>query len=349
MLNSTGVLRSALLIFISIFLIYPATAQQRVYISTACNWGASSTPSSVTAYPATERARQVVDRILSHTHHEQNFVVRTADVKNAMATRSPAGRRLILYNSAFMRNLVQNTGTPWSATGVLAHEVGHHLGKHLMSNRTLSAEVEADHFAGFVLQKMGASRAQVRSFGRGMGDNEGALGYSPHPRDSKRTQAALEGFDMAKAGLSSPLRHDLEEAYTEGNAKQKRLRSRRNITFQILNLKIAKAKRSGARWDTGVPGARGLLPDPYTVVYVNGRQICSSVSAKNNLEPMSGLTCSFAADGNTQLTLWVMDDDSSFSEDDVISSWTGTVNQLLQQNQKISQGSLKEMIFSVDW
>lgn len=239
MLNSAGVLRSALLIFISVFLIYPATAQQRVYISTACNWGASSTPSSVTAYSSTERARQVVDRILSHTHHEQNFVVKTTSVPNALAVRSRTGKRFILYNPALMRDFVQNTGTPWSATGVLAHEVGHHLGKHLMSNRALSAEVEADRFAGFILQKMGASRAQVRSFGRGMGDKLGGLARSSHPGDSKRTQAVLEEFDMAKTGLSSPLRHDLEEAYTEGNAKQKRLRSRRNITFQILNLKIA--------------------------------------------------------------------------------------------------------------
>jgi len=153
---------------------------------------------------------------------------------------------------------------------------------------------------------------------------------------------------MARAGLSSPLRHDLEEAYTEADGKQKRLRSRRAITLQILNLKIAKAKASGERWDTGFSGTRGPLPDPYTVVYANGRRICSGVSVKNNFEPMSGLTCSFVANGNTQVTLWVMDDDSSLSEDDVISSWTGTVNQLLQQDQKISGRGLKEMIFSVD-
>lgn len=349
MLNSTGTLRSALLVFISIFLIYPATAQQRVHISTACNWGASSTPTSVTAYPATERARKVVERILSHTHHEQNFVVRAADVGNAMATFSTAKRRLILYNSAFMRDLVQNTGTYWSAIGVLAHEVGHHLGGHLTSNRVLSGEVEADRFAGFILQKMGASRTQVRSFGSGMGDNDGALGNSSHPGDARRNRAVIEGFDMAKAGLSSPLRHDLEEAYTEAGGKQKRLRSRRTITLQILNLKIAKTNASGARWDSGVPDTRGPLPDPYTVVYANGRRICSSTSAKNNYEPMSGLTCSFVADGSTQVTLWVMDDDSPLSEDDMISSWSGTVNQLLQQNQKISRGGLREMIFSVDW
>lgn len=349
MRSITTLVCSASLVLISFFLVHPAIAQQRIYIDTACNWGASSTPSSVGAYPATERARQVIARVMSHTHHEQNFVVKAADVANAMATTSSTGRRLILYNSFFMRELVQNTGTTWSATGILAHEVGHHLGGHLQDNRALSAEIEADRFAGFILQKMGAFRSQVRSFGSEMGDNLGGLSSSSHPRDARRTQAVLEGFDMAEAGLSSPLRHDLEEAYTGGGGKQKRLRSKRTITFQILNLKVAKAAANGERWDPGLPGSRGPLPDPYSVVYVNGRRVCSGTSAKNNFEPMSGLTCSFVAKGSTRITLWVMDDDSPLSEDNMISSWTGTVNQLLQQDQAISRGSLKEMIFSVDW
>lgn len=340
---------SAALVLISFFPVHSAVAQQRIYIDTACNWGASSTPSSVTAYPATERAPQVVARIMSHTHHEQNFVVKAADVNNAMATTSSTGRRLILYNSSFMRETVQNTGTTWSATGILAHEVGHHLGGHLQDNRALSAEIEADRFAGFMLQKMGAFRSQVRAFGSEMGNNLGALSPSSHPRDSRRTQAVLSGFDMARAGISSPLRHDLEQVYTGGDRKQKRLQSRRTITLQILNLKIAKATSNGERWDPGLSGTRGPLPDPYSVVYVNRRRVCSGTSAKNNFEPMSGLTCSFVAKGSTRITLWVMDDDSPLSEDDMISSWSGTVNQLLQQNQRISRGSLKEMVFSVDW
>lgn len=62
------------------------------------------------------------------------------------------------YNSYFMRSLRKDLGY-WGETAVIAHELGHHLLGHTLvsmdSNPTM--ELEADYFAGKLMQKVGSS------------------------------------------------------------------------------------------------------------------------------------------------------------------------------------------------
>lgn len=343
-----SVLRSGALTLLLFCLAEPTLAQQQVYVASACNYGSRSSPSSITAYPAPERARQVVSRILSHTHHEKNFSIRAGNVPNAAAILTASGRRLLVYNSTFMRNQVRETGTRWAVVGILAHEVGHHLGKHNLSNRTISAELEADRFSGYILKKLGASAKEAYRYISETGDDLGGLGPASHPGRRQRLEAVARGGVMAGEG-KSPLRHDLERQ-AQKNTDRRRLNGQKRVTLGVTNLKLARAKRNGQRWDAGLPGTRGPYPDPYVEIFKGRRRVCISGVEKNNFEPHVSLSCTFSAQGSTIIGIRVWDWDGTLGGGhDPVGVWTGTINELLQQGSQISFRSVNGLTFSINW
>jgi hypothetical protein len=85
----------------------------------------------------------------------------SADTKTTAASVE-GGRKTIEYNAKFISELAQLAQTNWAVVLVLAHEVAHLLGGHASPTLRSPAELrrlelEADHSAGFLLARLGAS------------------------------------------------------------------------------------------------------------------------------------------------------------------------------------------------
>lgn len=105
------------------------------------------------------------------------------------------GQRRIVYD-ADLFSWVE--GSPnWRETGIMAHEVGHHLGGHTFAdNATQHAqELEADRFAGFVLAKLGATLSQATRWAEDLSEG----GSESHPPRRQRLIAISDGWRHGKS------------------------------------------------------------------------------------------------------------------------------------------------------
>ena len=91
------------------------------------------------------------------------------------------------------------------AYGSVAHEIGHHLNKHSLSDQILEIEErDADFFMGFILYKANFSEGEIRDFLKKM-PKKGGSSF-----DEKRFNTVLEGFKKSESvvvfkGLSDPV------------------------------------------------------------------------------------------------------------------------------------------------
>jgi hypothetical protein len=108
-------------------------------------------------------ASDITAKIISVIGLKPNFEVKAAKVPNAAAVVYQ-GKRYVLYNPTFINALVKTAGNEWAAVSVLAHEIGHHLNGHTLTNHGSRPpeELEADEFSGFVLRRMGASLSEAQ-------------------------------------------------------------------------------------------------------------------------------------------------------------------------------------------
>src|SRR5205823_4509479 len=113
---------------------------------------------SIRLFPATSEAKKAIQQILDVVGLRPNFEINAANVDNAAAIIYN-GRRYILYNTKFMTDINTAAHTNWAGISILAHEIGHHLNGHTLSDQGSrpDLELEADEFSGFVLRKMGAT------------------------------------------------------------------------------------------------------------------------------------------------------------------------------------------------
>jgi Caspase domain len=158
----------------------------------------------VTSTEGSADARAVVQRIVSAIGIPMtNFEVRASpDVYNAEATTENGGRdRLILYNPTWMAGLRSSIATNWSDWVVLAHEVGHHVAFHMDPTfPNHEAELQADYFAGFILNKLGAPLAEVQlAMAMVSTDEETAT----HPAKAKRVAEVRKGWEAAARNVGA--------------------------------------------------------------------------------------------------------------------------------------------------
>jgi len=170
----------------------------------------------VRSYEPSADARDMVGRVMSQIGLPMNLDVRAApDVPNAEAlVETVDGRevRVILYNPDWMDKLRSTLGTDWSSVSILAHEIGHHLAGHLDPRYpNHAAELEADKFSGFILNKLGATVEQAQ-LAMAMISPEKAS--ETHPGRALRvaevrrgwTEAASGGAaNVIKASMSAPM------------------------------------------------------------------------------------------------------------------------------------------------
>ncbi len=172
-------------------------AQTVLHLKNGCNFNGAETPKEMYGDDPSKEAVQIVSRITAAIGLEQNFVIKAANVANALAS-TEGGQRYILYNTTFLENFKRDAQTSWAAYCVLAHEVGHHLNNHDFTETDLKKrkllELAADRFAGNVLQKMGATLAEAQA-----GINTFSLDETKtHPPKSARLEAIAVGWKQSQ-------------------------------------------------------------------------------------------------------------------------------------------------------
>jgi hypothetical protein len=166
--------------------------------------GGATAARTATSTEGSADARAVVQRIVGVIGIPMTqFEVRASpDVANAEATTENGGKnRLILYNPAWMDGLRSSIATNWSDWLVLAHEVGHHVAFHMdPSFPNHEAELQADYFAGFILEKLGAPLSEVQ-LGMAMVSTDAET--ATHPSKVKRVAEVRKGWEAAARNVGA--------------------------------------------------------------------------------------------------------------------------------------------------
>ncbi|GAB2531265.1 M48 family metalloprotease [Rufibacter soli] len=144
-------------------------------------------------------ARDIIAEIIDVVGLKARFEVRAANVPNAAAVIMN-GQRYILYNENFVNSLNNAVRTDWAGVSILAHEIGHHLNGHTLSQTGSNHrdELEADEFSGFVLRKMGASLSEAQVAIGVLADEEDTY---THPGKSARLAAISKGWRRAESQI----------------------------------------------------------------------------------------------------------------------------------------------------
>lgn len=149
------------------------------------------------AFTSNRHAERVVERILQPVGLSRNFVVvECPNTENCFATVVD-GQRYIIYDGQFMKQIENLTNTDWSATSIVAHEIGHHLQGHTIDGlgSRPEKELEADKFSGFVLHQLGASLDESLIAIRTLSSEEST---HSHPGRQIRVDAIKRGWDDAE-------------------------------------------------------------------------------------------------------------------------------------------------------
>lgn len=97
--------------------------------------------------------------------------------------------------------------TPWTSVFLVAHEIGHHASSHghRSDDREFRHELEADFFAGFAMNKLGASLDDTIRYNAG---SRGATATHPASRASR--EAATRGWQQAERIKQRQLRQSMQ-------------------------------------------------------------------------------------------------------------------------------------------
>ncbi len=111
--------------------------------------------------------------------------------------------RYMLFDRLFLQRF-EKTTNKWFVAGVVAHELGHHLNGHTLSGygSRPDKELEADAFAGFILQKLGATREEAKAMFSFLNETQGP---PTHPKRAQRYLAIERGWNEAskKSGYAN--------------------------------------------------------------------------------------------------------------------------------------------------
>jgi hypothetical protein len=173
-------------------------AQKPLKVSNSCNYYGTETEQDYYQFEPNSEARQIVNELLASSGlSASSFVLKESNCSNALAT-TVNGVRFILYNPDFLRKFKQDAATKWAAYGALAHEIGHHLNGHDLSETDPSVrrqyELEADKFAGNLLFHLHATVDEAQA-GIKTIPLEGQT--NTHPSKSARLVATTNGWTAA--------------------------------------------------------------------------------------------------------------------------------------------------------
>ena len=169
---------------------------RRIELGHYCTFdGTAIETDAIYGFQSDDAALEALDRVVRATGLEPNFHILAGNVPNAAAVIQ-GDARLIVYNQRWMGQLRDATRSDWSGLGVLAHEVGHHLQNHTLEGggSRPERELEADHYAGFTLQKMGATLDETVQLTQIFPEE----GSSTHPGRRAREAAFTNGWTSSR-------------------------------------------------------------------------------------------------------------------------------------------------------
>lgn len=114
-----------------------------------CGYNYTPNKEAVTLYKPRLREINQINSILKFSGLSSNFKIYSANIDNAVAI-IVNGKRYILYDPNLLAHTDQNSGSYWSSMSILAHEIGHHLAGHTITNKGSNPpdELEADKYSG---------------------------------------------------------------------------------------------------------------------------------------------------------------------------------------------------------
>lgn len=175
-------------------------------ISFACNFFDKNTqyvpvPAAAVSDAAAEKwMAEMVDKITNVVGLKNRFrLVSLKKYNNCSAVcfnNNIGQERFIQFDRDFLEAFQKKTNNKWFVVGVLAHELGHHFNGHSLDGigSRPDKEIEADEFAGFILQKLGASFEESRGIFSFLNETDGP---PTHPVRYKRYAAVGKGWDRA--------------------------------------------------------------------------------------------------------------------------------------------------------
>jgi predicted Zn-dependent protease len=154
----------------------------------------------------------LLDRIVTIGEVSQKYTIcATPNIENAYATiHWDEKKRIIAYDPVFLDRWAKESGDyHWGTVTVLAHEVGHHVSKHILKYtskptgfQSRQDELEADRFAGQVLAHLGASLNNAQALMKTMNANIDDSTHT-HPSGEKRVAAIKKGWIEACEKIGS--------------------------------------------------------------------------------------------------------------------------------------------------
>lgn len=184
-----------------------------------CGYNYTPEENSLTLYYPRLRELDQINSILKFSGLASNFKVYGANINNAVATIID-NKRYILYDPNLLSYTDQRSGDYWSSMSILAHEIGHHLSGHTITNKGSNPqdELEADKYSGFVLYKLGATLHQATAAMQSLGSEHSS---TTHPAKTERLVAITEGWNEANqtrynSAIPPPLNDNIEsfDVYT---------------------------------------------------------------------------------------------------------------------------------------
>lgn len=178
--------------------IIPTDNQTEGYLDsvvTQCSYNTGQQVISTKLYPPSKREQEEISRIVAYSGLPISFKIFSADINNAMAL-VVQNQRLIVFDKNLLKNTDKTSQSYWSSMSILAHEIGHHLSGHTLSNDKppQEAELEADRFAGFLLYKLGASKDESIAALNLLASINGS---KTHPSKTIRVQSTQDGWTEA--------------------------------------------------------------------------------------------------------------------------------------------------------
>jgi len=228
----------------------------------------SLTAISQQGFTSVSEAAEIAREIVKASGRQTNFTIKEGAVSNAMAVIMN-NKRFVLYNPGFINSISKATGTKWSAVSVLAHEIGHHLYSRIVNGRTvsLSTELEADEFSGYILRKLGATLEESQAAMKVLASDRATR---THPARYTRLSYIEKGWESTESeeetfATVAAIVNDGDESnqYEGSTAKAEVISTRRpaNVSYVFADLSF----------DTD-PGIRYFVTDKYNVVKIkNGR------------------------------------------------------------------------------
>lgn len=172
--------------------VLPAQGQERLSAAQYCTFDGRPLGEDIYAFSSDQDAAAAVKEVTDIVGLPLDVEIKAANVPAVVAVYE-GDRRLLLYDTYFLQQLLSDDGRNWAAWGILAHEIAHHVlhpALDLTRERPL-AEIEADRLAGSVLYKLGATLMQAQEAIRAA---VGAAEHRGYPAPSLRLAAVTEGW-----------------------------------------------------------------------------------------------------------------------------------------------------------